>query len=354
MSMDNARSSNIELLRLLSMLMVLNVHTFFPPEYVSNSVIDYTSYRLYLDFLRESTSISCVNLFVLISGYFSIKWKIKSISSLIFQVYFWVFIVYIVSSVIGITEFSIHHSLKHLFLGVLNEYWFIPTYIGLYLLSPLLNSFVDSSNIKQLKWFIIIYYVFFTLDAIPYAKHFSSNGYSIFSFCGLYLLGRYINLSNIKNVTVFNTKTKLFVLILITTLLIFILSLFSLKVLHKGGLNLLTFPLSPFSYNNPVVIIQSILIFLFFLKINFRSNFINYCAGSALAIYLLHMHTDLKEYYYGFSKMLYTESLLTQYLFLLLLFIAVLLIAIPMDKVRIMIFNKLYSGISYYLMPKNK
>ena len=65
------RQSNIEALRLLSMLMVLNLHSFWGFEHGSGILQA-------VDFFRESTSICAVNTFLIISGYFGINWKFKS------------------------------------------------------------------------------------------------------------------------------------------------------------------------------------------------------------------------------------------------------------------------------------
>lgn len=94
-----ARQSNIEALRMLSMLMVLNLHSFWGYEHGSGVMQA-------LDFFRESTSICAVNVFLLISGYFGIKWKWKSFYNLIFQIFFYSFAVYIVACGIGVIEFS--------------------------------------------------------------------------------------------------------------------------------------------------------------------------------------------------------------------------------------------------------
>lgn len=268
---------------------------------------------------------------------------------MIFQVYFWIFLIYVIFISFGLTSFSIKDLAKNC-LGLMNAYWFIPAYIGLYLFAPLLNAFCEKSSISQLGFYIVIFYLFQLSDSLPTASHYSNNGYSIFSFCGLYLIGRYVRLSNIANIKLLNTKVKLISWIMITTSLIALCALISVMYLHKGGIDLMLFPLSPFTYNNPLVIVQSVLIFIFFTKLNIKSNIINWLATGALAIYLLHMHPSVKNYYYEFSHNLYNISLLNHYLILILLFITVTLVAIPIDKIRGWGFEKIYSR----LIQRNK
>lgn len=227
-------------------------------------------------------------------------------------------------------------------MGIMTGYWFIPTYIGLYVFAPMLNAFIETHTHKQLLWYIIIFYIFFTLDALPFASNFTKNGYSIYSFIGLYMIGRFLRSSNILKAKIFSSNMKLFLWIILVTMLITIGALFIAIKFNKGGGDLQMFPLSTFAYNNPLVIIQSILIFIYFLKVRIQNNLINWCGTGALAIYLFHMHTNLKQEYYGFANQLYSYSMLNQYLSLILLFITVALIAIPVDKLRAWLFNRVY------------
>lgn len=340
------RDSSIELLRIVSILMVLNVHTFSPPEDLQISTVSGGDLvRLFFDFFREASSISCVNLFVLISGYFSIRWRVRSISSLIFQVYFWIFLVYVVCLIIGNIEFSFEVLYKHI-MGIMQDYWFITVYIGLYVFTPLLNAFVEKTSHKELLWYIIIYYIFFTIDALPYSTGYTASGYSIYSFIGLYLIGRYIRISDFCNSKIFISRGKILMLIIIVTFLITVGALFIAGFFHKGGGELQRFPLSTFAYNNPLVIIQSILIFIFFTKLKFHSKIINWCGTSILALYLLHMHPNLKQDYYGLARQLYSYTMFNQYLSITLLIFAVALIAIPIDKIRMWLFNIIYDKAS--------
>lgn len=231
----------------------------------------------------------------------------------------------------------------------MNGYWFIPTYLGLYLLSPVLNSFIETTNLKRLKWYIIIFYVFFTIDALPFSSQYTNNGFSIYSFCGLYLIGAYIKKSNFANLMQFSSKKRILIYIVGVTIVIAISALLVSILFHKGGSALHNFPLSPIAYNNPLVIVQSILIFTLFLKLNIRSKLVNWCAGSAFALYLLHMHPAIKQDYYALSHSFYQQSFFNQYLSILLLIIAVVIIAVPTDKIREWIFDNLYASINKFL-----
>ena len=70
--------------------------------------------------------------------------------------------------------------------------WFIKAYMGLYILSPILNAFVNNTEKKTFKNVLISFFVFQTIYSwISDGAVFFENGYSTISFIGLYLLARY-------------------------------------------------------------------------------------------------------------------------------------------------------------------
>ena len=84
-----SRDSNIELLRILSMLLVLGLHV----NYLALGKVTITDVASdpFVSLMKmelESLCIVCVNLYVLISGYFGIKIKKKSLFSLLFTILF--------------------------------------------------------------------------------------------------------------------------------------------------------------------------------------------------------------------------------------------------------------------------
>ena len=170
------RQSNFEALRLLSMLMVLNLHSFYGFEH-GEGVLQA------LDIFRNSTSICAVNAFILISGYFGIKWKSKSFFNLVFQILFYSFSVYLFAVAVGILPFEKGMFLS-CFKGLFASWGFIKNYLLLYFFSPMLNALANRLNGKKLLVFILIFYL---------AENFVFISMSLMNFVILYLLGRFIN-----------------------------------------------------------------------------------------------------------------------------------------------------------------
>lgn len=142
--------------------------------------------------LLESISIVCVNVFILISGWFGIRPSLKGLLNFVFQCTFFLFGIYAVMLATG----AVHMSLKGIAgcLCLTSDHWFIRAYVGLYLLTPILNSFIEKASRHRLEIFLIAFYIFQTIWGWLGASDFVADGYSSFSFIGLYILARYIRL----------------------------------------------------------------------------------------------------------------------------------------------------------------
>lgn len=109
-------------------------------------------------FTIESLSIVCVDVFVLISGWFGIRPNVRRMSSFLFQCFFFLGGLYIVSLAGGFGELNATGILGCF--GLLEWNWFIKAYLGLCILAPIINSFIDSSDERKLRLLIIWFYIF--------------------------------------------------------------------------------------------------------------------------------------------------------------------------------------------------
>ena len=193
------RESNIELLRLLAMFLVLVVHAdFFSLGSPTQSDTLSAPANAFCRFFFESLSIICVNVFVLISGWFGIKASAKGFCKFAFQCLFFLIGIYAVMLSCGLTSLSIK-GLAGCF-ALLQWNWFIKAYIGLYILAPILNAFVNQAEEKTFRNVLICFFAFQTLYAwCSNGAVFFEGGYSTMSFIGLYLLARYVKLYLLKN-----------------------------------------------------------------------------------------------------------------------------------------------------------
>ncbi len=142
----------MELLRLICMLFVLLLHTYTHVLSQTDFFISASPASHFGITLMYSLSMCAVNVFVLISGYFGIKPKLRSFVNLYLICAFYGFVGYcyhaysldmrVGRSVIWHTVFCLSHQ---------DYLWFIKAYVCLFLFSPLLNKAADNMQKRELQ-----------------------------------------------------------------------------------------------------------------------------------------------------------------------------------------------------------
>lgn len=333
------RDSNMELLRIVAMLLVMIVHANFRalpvPSYeeANNEVISSI-----LRFFTESFSIICVNVFILLSGWYGIKLKIERLFEFIFQVFFFSVVGFIISLYVTPDRFTLTQSIGNILLTDRWDYWFVKAYLGLYLFSPILNAFIEHATQKQYQLVLILFYIFHTIYgwAFPEGTIYLERGYSAMSFMGLYLLARYIRLYPLSILNKSNLF-DLFIYISITILITLIQFFFKKMDIPYGSYFIF--------YSCPLVIISAVYFMLIFTKIQFKSKFVNWVACSCFAVYLLHSSSFLATPCYDKIILEWFNNLSTiQFLAYVIPFIVfVFITAILLDKVRLVIWKLIYN-----------
>lgn len=319
---------------MLSMFMVLVLHstfiTFGQPkvEQVQAEPCDWI-----VRFLFAGSSVVAVNVFVFISGWFGIQPKVKSICSFLFQIVFLKLLSYIVFVLLGFLTVNTD-SLKELLM--INPWagWFIKSYLLLYILSPVLNSFVESASRNLYRRVLIWYFVFYVLmDFVIDVTGFIRSGYSITAFVGIYLLARYVRLYSPKW-SVLPRQSD--IAIYCGMAAIFFVLTFVPMYYGLPGCGVLLSMMQ--KYNSPFVIVGALALVLYFSKLDFGYvKGINWVARSCFAVYLLHTM-------YGFlfeliRQMHDTMPFALYYICLFMLLVAVYAVAILADKMRIAIWG---------------
>lgn len=331
------RQSNIELLRILSMFLVLMIHyipfrgTPSPIALEGGENVGNTIFNLEL----RSLSFVCVNCFIIISGYFGIRWKWQSLLKYLYQILFWAIFAYFAPIILGYNQFNVPDLCFNL-INFSSWNWFILSYLGLYLFAPMLECFIKNISQKQLSYFLLAFYCFSTIYGwiLQVSPEFQE-GTTFVSLIGLYLIGAYIRKYNL-NVLRFKKIYDLLIYFGIGILLV-ILSVIALRFKITSSL---------YGYLNPLIIIESVYLFLFFKKLDIRYNkFINWVAASAFAVYLFHYNPNIFVFYSNICKYIqinFSYSFFAAILFMILIFI----VAVLIDKIRIWSFNLIYKQIT--------
>lgn len=291
------RQTNMELLRILAMFLVLAVHANF------YSLGTPTSETIANDPAASATRIvlcvtccMCVNLFILISGWFSIKPSLQGFGKFVFQCLYFSIGIYAIMLLFGKAQLNVLEISRCFYFTPWD--WFVKAYIGLYIITPALNALAEKISKRQLEYFLISFYLFQTLYSVRGSAAFIESGYSTFSFIGLYMIGRYLNKYGLSNIS----NSKLFAGVVIPIILT------SSVYFFDASKDTFIFSGMCLSYANPIMIIAAAALTLFFGRLNVRYNrYINFISASAFAAYLFHYDPHILDYFCTISQKIYAD-----------------------------------------------
>lgn len=323
------RQSNIELLRILAMFLVLVIHSLLSCGNVTLNSFGSDPMNAVTKTIIHALSEVCVDVFILISGWFGIKSSFKGFLNFAFQCLYFSFGIYLFLIATGNAPLNVSGIRTCLFLTP-PHYWFVPSYVGLYILSPALNSFVEKASKETLRNTLIAFFVFQTIWGWTGAAKFVEFGLSTFSFIGLYLLARYLRLYPIKWLTDWGG------VIYAISVLLNAVCFYAVK---RIGSNL-----DVFVYINPLVIIGSAGLLIYFDKLHIGHNkTINRIAKSSFSAYLYHGHPMINDLvFYNIISAIYAGySGLSCIALIFVALAGVFISAVILDQPRIWLWNKI-------------
>lgn len=324
-----ARNSSVELLRILSMMMVLTVH-FVGAAFGLPTVeqMQQPTATMVGKNLLEAAAIVGVNCFVLISGYYGIRASWKGLLQFTLWCLFASLFVY------GLRCVE-HGGLASGFADSLRIYsatdlWFVPAYFALYLLSPVLNCGLAALSGRRLLLFLAgllflnVYLGWFQGGKV------NPSGYNVMQMVLLYVVGTCLRrfeyrFGKLPSWACFSGYA-------VSTACIFFSTFFTEKA---------------FFYNSPFVLLSAVCLFMGFSRMKpFHSRAVNWVASSAFMVYLLHkppfVWLKLRDALRGFDD---SYSGITFVAVCLLLMLAVFASSVLVDKVRQAMFRPLFRWI---------
>lgn len=258
-----SRQSNIEILRIVAMILIVLHHLCIYGIKGGGTTIE----------VIDSITIIGVNIFLLISGYFSIKLKWHSLVNLILLCLFYNFLHIFLDLTLFNIENSVSDYIKACMAFSHPGGWFMNVYFCLVLFSPLLNSaFKQMEREMDLLVLICLSIMNIYLGFILH-NDVNSSGYNLSHFIYMYYIGHLIR----KYFPLLCKIDKKYIVLL------YISSSFVTIILSNSGPNSWNYHY----YNSPFVVISAICVFIWFaqLKIN-DIKLINEIAKSMLAVYL--------------------------------------------------------------------
>ena len=207
-------------------------------------------------------------------------------------------------------------------------YWFITTYVVLYLIAPYINMVLDKLPKRDFSLFLIVLGIVVLYGGGIWSIAIG-HGRGIMAFILSYCIGSFIR-------KFYNTEARKFAYwggqYLAASIVIIVCIVFLPGILSKGITHF------TFGYNELGLYIMSVLFILMLQSVKIRSKLINWSATSCLGIYLCHGNTNISSL---IVYPLYSNNLLgsidNQWLLLLahIVFAFVVVICcVLIDKVR--------------------
>lgn len=326
------RNSSIELLRIISMWMIVFYHFHTHVLQAGSDAVVFRAAQIPIHI-----AVVC---FILISGYFGIHASIKGFSKLLAKIMFYALSitllvvlygyisgnqVYYSTDYINQHPFSKGFALNSLLFVTRSPLWFIRSYLLLYLVSPFLNKVLDNQN-KQERILLLIVLGVITLWVDLLRTDGMGGGKNVLNFCFLYAIGRTIKEYDLLQKVTFKVN--------LTAYIILTASVVGLYAIFDGTALGTVIGVLAFRYNGVICVLTAVLFFLLFARLHFHSGFINSISASVFAIYLIHEHPLLNRYIYQIVDFCQQNMGIAKlYVCLLLYSIVIMFIAVLIDKV---------------------
>lgn len=300
---ERERLSNFELLRVIAMTMIIGHHLAIHSGFeVDKSLICFN--RFVLEFLQSGGKFGVV-LFVMISGYFSIKktdFKLKKLLTLWGMVEFYS-VLFAVCHVLTGGGITLNELKSVIFPLISEEYWFITAYFLLMIISPVINRGLLQLSKEEFSKFLCI--IIFVWTVIPIIFNISFQGNNVIHFFVIYTIGGYLRLYGFKF-----TERWIFTKCLVVGILGYLCLFLSCVIIDYVGIYVeMVRPYSQhlFKTNSFFLIVIAVIIFSGFKKLNLCCNNINNFAKLTLGIYLIHDNRYIRPFLW--EKLFHNSSL---------------------------------------------
>ena len=342
-NLNKTRQANFEIMRIVLMMFVVICHfvvhgfVFYDTAQIKVNISDSSLVELFnylsLNFVLIISAVA-VNCFVLVGGYFLIKssarWR--KVIQIFFQVLFYSVSLSLLFVLFG--RVSPAYLLKAVTPIKSNIYWFFTNYIAMMLLAPFLSNLIGRIEKGSYQTLLIILFLLNVnlLFDIPYGSVFGNNGYSLFWFVFLFLVGGYIRLYGFYFESKINRASSFFLLALM-----FLIYFVAKSLIANKGNSLFFNNYVPY---NGFTFFVSVVFFLWMKNTHFNIENIGVkyllkISPYVFGVYLIHDHPLIRDFLWH-ELIVPSKYMNTWYLIPLMLFICfiIFIICIFVDIVR--------------------
>lgn len=297
----NERASNIELLRIVTILFVVFSH------FCVHSRFSFTTETLSLNqLLVQFGGIGeiGVSVFVIITGFYSVNRKNNAKKAVTILMEVWLYnVLILLFTLLSKERIDIEIVLKHI-VPIYNTHWFVYAYVFLCALMPFINKFlvnIDKTCYQKLMAVLLVSW------GVVYTFTGADLNYSyLVWFVFLYMLGAYVKIYGKETPDM--ARNGFFLLICMS------LMMGSTIIINLLGLKYGFYPRHGnhfYSLHSPFVLGSALSLFQLFRGFKIKQNrLINTIAGTTLAIYLISDSALVRSWLWNdlFKNVLYSDS----------------------------------------------
>lgn len=288
-----SRDSNIELLRILLMLVIV-AHHYIVNSGITLSINDFIvtssggGYNC-IALLYGWGGKAAINCFVLITGYFMCKqeFRWKKLMRLYFEVKFYTIVIYLIFLLTGYEVFSLKECYKTIF-NIAYDFGkgFTASFLAFYALIPFVNKLIKALDQKSHRNLIITLLVIFT----GFSTFLLNTTFEYISwYVTLYMIAAYIRLYPCK----YYDSRKIAFWASVITLTLSALSILFIYFASVKINKVLPYYWFVIDSNKILALATSISIFCFFKNISLGQNMIiNKISSATFGVLLTHAHSD--------------------------------------------------------------
>lgn len=337
MPVAKKRDSNLELFRIITMLLIVAHHFVVNSGLIDDGVIYSSPFSVNSIFLLifgawGKTGINC---FLLITGYFMCKSHItiNKYLKLLFEIYFYKIVI---SCIFWITKYETF-SVKSLLLTLLPfkniEHNFTGCFLLFYLFIPFINILIKNLSEKQHISLIIV--LFLTYTVIGTVKRVTFNYITWFSV--VYIISAYIRLYPKK----FFNSSKIVWFMLASIFLSVASVIGCIWISNKTNRNIAYYFVT--DSNSFLPLITSVTAFLFFKNLKIKYNgLINAMGASTFGVLLIHANSETMRKWLWTDLLKSTEHFSSDFmpLYAFICVIAIFIVCCIIDQLRIKFLEK--------------
>lgn len=264
------RESNFELLRIISIMLIMMMHSF------GKLLSGFNEYMVIFISVIGNIGTTC---FIILSGYFGVKCNVKKLMRLDIMIILYCLVGFAVDYWIS-GEVSLRNLVSCVIPITSHRYWFLSCYFFLCILSPYLNEYLDGISRQRMKQLILVMLLLFTV--LPTVFGFDvmqDGGKGLVNMTLAYVIGRYLGKYGKESRINLGTAKCLLCLIL---LLAVNMCLNSAMYRFTGS------TANYYARDNSIfTVLEAVLLFQLFLGWSFKSCFVNAVAANVVAVYVL-------------------------------------------------------------------